>query len=373
MDAPNRFITYDPDRDQFICQNKWVIASYRHIEQVLKKIKWPKKSKIIFNGEGISKMDSAGVWLLRDWQLKLEKKGFTVELIHFSSKVHVLMDLVKKEQKEVSAVTPKRKSNALARLGLLSIDRLKECRDYLQFIGQLTFEWLRLVVRPFYWRWNAMSGIIAKTGCQALPIIALLSFMIGIVIAYQMGNQLRAYGANVFIVNLLGLSILREFGPLITAIMVAGRTGSSFTAELGIMKINQEIDALDTMGVTPEELLLLPRMIGLTIALPLLTMWADIFGVVGGMVMANNMLGVTWYDFLHRFQHEIPVRSLVIGLGKAPVFALIISSIGCFQGMQVRGSAESVGLLTTRSVVLGIFFIIIVDAIFSVIFSELNL
>jgi phospholipid/cholesterol/gamma-HCH transport system permease protein len=155
--------------------------------------------------------------------------------------------------------------------------------------------------------------------------------------------------------------------------MVAGRTGSAFTAQLGMMKLNQEIDALDTIGVTPAELLLLPRLIGLFIALPLLTMWADIFGVVGGMVTSNSMLSITWYDFLHRFPTVIPLRALLLGLGKAPVFALVIASIGCYQGMKVEGGADSVGLNTTRSVVLSIFFIIVADAIFSVIFSELKL
>src|SRR5690606_3235159 len=132
---------------------------------------------------------------------------------------------------------------------------------------------------------------------------------------YQMGLQLRNYGANIYIVDLLGLAVLREFGPLLTAIMVAGRTGSAYTAQLGIMKINQEIDALDTMGVTPAELLLLPRVIGLIIALPLLAMWANVFGVLGGMVMANNMLNITWYDFLQRFPHVIALKTLLIGLG----------------------------------------------------------
>jgi phospholipid/cholesterol/gamma-HCH transport system permease protein len=139
------------------------------------------------------------------------------------------------------------------------------------------------------------------------------------------------------------------------------------------MKINQEVDALNTMGITPGELLLIPRVMGLVIALPLLTMWSNIFGIIGGMVMANNMLDVSWYDFLQRFQQSIPLRTLIIGLGKTPVFALLISTIGCYQGMEVYGSAESVGKRTTRSVVLAIFFIIIVDAIFSVLFSKFNL
>jgi phospholipid/cholesterol/gamma-HCH transport system permease protein len=218
-----------------------------------------------------------------------------------------------------------------------------------------------------------LATIIYRNGYQALPIIFLLSFMIGVILAYQMGLQLKNYGANIYIVDLLGLSILREFGPLITAIMVAGRTGSAFTAQLGIMKVNQEIDALNTMGVTPAELLILPRIAGLLITLPLLTIWSDISAVVGGMVMSNNILNITWYDFLQRFPIVIPLKTLIIGLGKAPVFALIIASIGCFQGVRVKGSADSVGLNTTRSVVLSIFFIIVADAIFSVVFNKLKL
>ncbi len=219
----------------------------------------------------------------------------------------------------------------------------------------------------------ALTSVIYRNGYLALPIIGLLSFMIGVVITYQMGLQLKNYGANIYIVDLLGISVLREFGPLLTAIMIAGRTGSSYTAQLGMMKLNQEIDALDTMGITPAELLLLPRIAGLVIALPLLTIWSDIFGVMGGMVMSNNMLSITWHDFLHRFPNVVPLRALLIGLGKAPVFALIIASIGCYQGVRVEGSADSVGQNTTRSVVMAIFFIIVADAIFSVVFSKLKL
>jgi phospholipid/cholesterol/gamma-HCH transport system permease protein len=167
--------------------------------------------------------------------------------------------------------------------------------------------------------------------------------------------------------------VLRVFGPLVTAIMVAGRTGSAFTAQLGTMKVNQEIDALNTMGVTPAELLLIPRLLGLFLVLPLLAMWADVFGILGGMMMAHDMLGVSPYDFLVRFQHVIPLKTLIIGLGKAPVFAMVIGSIGCFEGMRVAGSADSVGKQTTRSVVLSIFFIIVADAIFSILFSKMRL
>lgn len=355
------------------CQSEWDIEHFTQIQKALKKLKWPREGTIILDGQKITKLDSAGVWLLSEWQEHLTKKGLKVNLEHFAPENATLIKIVKEKEKDLQKLPKIKEDNSFAKIGKSTIATLQGIKAFLNFTGYLFSECMRTFTKPSRWRFSALTSTIQRTGLEALPIIALLSFMIGIVISYQMGNQLRAYGANVFIVDLLGLSILREFGPLITAIMVAGRTGSAFTAQLGTMKINQEMDALNTMGVTPAELLLLPRLIGLIIALPLLTVWADIFGVLGGMIMANNMLDISWYDFLQRFQQEIPVRSLIIGIGKAPVFAFLIGSIGCFQGMQVRGSAESVGLLTTRSVVLGIFFIIVSDAIFSVIFSKLQL
>jgi phospholipid/cholesterol/gamma-HCH transport system permease protein len=166
---------------------------------------------------------------------------------------------------------------------------------------------------------------------------------------------------------------LREFAPLLTAIMIAGRSGSAFTAQLGMMKIKEEVDALNTMGVLPSQLLILPRIWGLLIALPLLTVWADIFGLLGGMAMTHNMLNISYTDFLQRFPKVVSPSSLIIGIGKAPVFALIIANTACFQGLRVSGSADSVGRQTTRSVVQGIFFIIVADALFSILFSQLNI
>lgn len=367
------YLSFDATAHQLVCRDDWNLTHLTFIKQQLAKIKWPHQGELTIDGRAISKMDSAGALLLTKQIDLLTKKGLSVQLIHFTEEAKRLLSMIEDNAASLAKIPKRKIPNWLAQIGKYNWDLVIELLDYLRFVGVLTFEMLRMILRPDRWRWGALANVIDATGYKALPIIALLSFMIGVVISYQMGNYLRTYGANVFIVNLLGLSILREFGPLITAIMVAGRTGSAFTAELGIMKINQEIDALNTMGVTPAGLLLLPRLIGLFIALPLLTMWADIFGIFGGMLMAKNMLDISYYDFLHRFQHEIPLRSLIIGLGKAPVFALIIASIGCFQGFQVKSSADSLGKLTTRSVVLAIFFIIITDAIFSVIFSKLDL
>lgn len=367
------FIVFDAKAKRLLCQGQWDLTNFNSIKQSLKKISLSTEKDLIIDGSAITKMDSSGAWLLNSMINQLQAEHVSIQLQQFPEHYRHLLEIIAKRTIPYASIPKVQIPPFLARLGKISVQLAKEFRDYLNFIGMLTMDFLRNSWRPTHWRWNEIAAVINATGYRALIIIGMLSFMIGVVIAYQMGNQLRNYGANVFIVDLLGLSVLREFGPLITAIMLAGRTGSSFTAQLGIMKINQEIDALSTMGITPAELLLIPRVIGLIIVLPLLTMWADIFGVIGGMIMANNMLGVTFNEFLQRFQHEIPVRSLLIGLGKAPVFAMLIASIGCFEGMRVEGSADSVGRLTTRSVVSAIFFIIVADAVFSVIFSEFKL
>lgn len=366
-------VHFDTASGELVCANDWDIATLPAIQTGIHALALPTTGAITFNGQAIQKMDTAGAWLLASLNHTLNSQGLTVNYQQFDEKHRALIDIVTQYLQSGLQPPVQAKLGAFAKVGVWTVDQWKELKYYLNFIGLLSSEGLRIFTSLRQLRLGAYVTVIFRTGWQALPIIALLSFMIGIVITYQMGLQLKNYGANIFIVDLLGLSVLREFGPLITAIMVAGRTGSAFTAQLGMMKLNQEIDALDTIGVTPSSLLLLPRMIGLVISLPLLTMWADTFGVLGGMVMSNNMLGITWYDFLHRFPTVIPLRALLTGLGKTPIFALVIASIGCFQGMQVKDSADSVGLNTTRSVVLSIFFIIVADAAFSVIFSKFKL
>lgn len=366
-------LSFDPQSKELLCQGEWNLANLPYLKKALEATYWPKSGQVTIQADKITRMDTAGAWLLNHWLNRLQEGGLEVQTTQLSAAAQTLLELVQAKTENLTPLPPPPTSTWLERIGKATMHTLDEGKDYLSFIGHLSIDSLRVILQPTHFRWTPIFSTIAKTGTQALGIIALLSFMIGVVIAYQMGFQLRTYGANVFIVDLLGLSVLREFGPLLCAIMVAGRTGSAFTAQLGTMKINQEIDALNTMGITPGEILLLPRVLGLLIALPLLTMWSDIFGILGGMLMANNMLDVSWYDFLLRFQKEIPTRSLWLGLCKAPVFAMMIATIGCFQGMEVEGSADSVGTKTTRSVVLSIFFIIVCDACFSILFSKLRL
>ena len=244
----------------------------------------------------------------------------------------------------------------------------------LGFLGRVTVETIEAILAP---RRElpvpAFVKQIEETGLTALPIVGLLAFLIGVVLAYQGADQLKRFGAEIFTVDLLGVGFLRELGGLVTAIIVAGRSGSAFTATIGTMRVNEEVDAMQTMGLNIPELLVIPRVLGLVVALPLLTFYADVIGLVGGAIMCYFDLNITVPEFIRELQAAITVKTLMVGLIKAPVFAFIIALVGCFEGLKVERNAESVGRLTTRSVVESIFLIIAFDAGFSVFFSLLGI
>ncbi|MFZ4626033.1 MAG: MlaE family ABC transporter permease [Rhodoferax sp.] len=243
----------------------------------------------------------------------------------------------------------------------------------LGFLGESAMALAGWLTHPARIRWRPIVFNLRSSGFDALPIVGTLSFLLGIVVAYQGADQLRQYGANIFVADLVGLSMLREFAPLMTAIIIAGRSGSAYAAQIGTMAVTQEIDAMRTIGMAPLEMLVLPKLLALVMALPLLTVFADILGVAGGMLMAQARLGVGFGEFLERFSKAVSVTSYLVGIGKAPVFAAIIVLVGCFQGFRTRGGADSVGQQTTRAVVQSIFLVIVADALFSVAFSVLDL
>lgn len=370
--ATKKFLKFDLETNQLACFGDWTITNLSEIKYSLEKIEWPTSGKITITGDSISRMDSAGSWILTQWIEKLSGKKIKIHLENFTEKYKKLLAF-SEEQKSFEDIPVEKKLNWIQQLGKYSLQQASESFKFINFLGKLVFESFRILRSPNQLRLNTIFSVINQSGTSAVAIVALLSFMIGVVITYQMGNQLRNYGANLFIVNLVGYSILREFGPLLTGIIISGRTGSAFTAQLGLMKMNKEIDALNLMGITPDIILVIPRLIALIIVVPLLTIWADIFGVLGGMLMSQYLLNISWSEFILRFQNEIPLRALLIGLGKAPVFALIIATVGCFQGMEVRGTAESVGMRTTRSVVISLFFIVIFDGIISILLSMYQL
>lgn len=327
---------------------------------------------LIIDGSQVDGLDSAGVLLLKKIERLLVAEQILVTRVGFSTQQQTFMELVDKSYEHNQDKVASQKFGLFEKIGRITMCKFEEMCLWMTFIGEFAIVCLKIVKRPQCIPWKSIVASIEFTGIRSMPIIAFLAFLIGVVLAYQIGVQLEAYGANIYIVNFLGVAILREFGPLIAAIILAGRVSSAFTAHIGLMKANEELDALKTMGLSPYELLIMPRIIGMLIAMPLLIVWCDIFGILGGMIMGKIALGVTMQTFLTQFPQVITLPSFMIGLAKAPAFAIIVASVGCFHGLRVSGSATSIGEHTTKSVVLAIFLIIIADALFSVVLSSMG-
>ncbi|HEV7368643.1 ABC transporter permease [Arenibaculum sp.] len=320
---------------------------------------------------GIEVMDTAGAVLLLRLARMLGGPGAPAAIVGLSPGHEPLMAAARAADPGPPPA-PERPHVLLAmveRTGRATATALGEARDLLAFFGLVVLTLMRTLASPRRLRVTALLSQIEKTGWNALPIVGLLSFLIGVVLAYQGADQLAQFGAQLFVVDLLGISILREIGILMTAIIVAGRSGSAFTAQIGTMKVNQEVDALRTLGLDPIEVLVLPRALALVIALPLLAFYANVVALAGGAVMSRFVLDIPFGLFLIQLRDAIDIPILLVGLSKAPVFALVIALVGCYEGLKVSGSAESVGRLTTQSVVVSIFLVIVLDAVFSVFFS----
>ena len=241
------------------------------------------------------------------------------------------------------------------------------------FFGLIFVTAARALARPHKLRTTSLFYHMEEVGLNAIPIVGLMSFLIGIVLAFQGASQLQRFGAEVFVVNLVAVSVLREIGVLMTAIIVAGRSGSAFTAQIGSMKVNEEVDAMQTLGLDPIEVLVLPRLFALALTLPLLAFFADIMGLVGGGLMAWIALDISPATFIERLRDAVSMWSFWVGIIKAPFFAFMIAMIGCYEGFQVTGSATGVGQRTTRAVVEAIFLVIVIDAAFSIFFQVVGI
>jgi phospholipid/cholesterol/gamma-HCH transport system permease protein len=328
------------------------------------------------DASGIVAFDTAGAWVLQSALTTWSRGGSAPTLSGLQPGFADLLSAVDKLRADRAshpappAVAP---PGRLETVGRGAVALAAQAGALLAFVGDAAVALAACVAEPRRIRGRAILFNIRSAGFDALPIVGLLAFLLGVVVAYQGADQLRRYGANIFVADLVGVSMLREFAPLITAIIVAGRSGSAYAAQIGTMTVTEEIDALRTLGIMPMELLVLPKLVAMVIALPLLTVFADGMGVAGGMLMARSQLGVGFDDFLDRFVKAVSVTTYGVGLAKAPVFAAVIAIIGCFQGFQTHGGADSVGRQTTRSVVQAIFVVIVVDALFSVVFSILEL
>ncbi len=269
-------------------------------------------------------------------------------------------------------VTVPRWRQLVIHLGKGAEEAWQDALDVVTFIGRAASATGYALMHPHSLPLPAISRQVAETGLSALPIVGVMAIMISVVIGYQGVAQLRPYGGEDFTINLVAVSVLREMGVLITAIMVAGRTGAAFTAEIGVMMAREEVDALKVMGVEPMAVLVVPRVLGLMITLPLLAFFADMMGLLGGAGIAQAQIGVSPVQYVDRVHQAVDASDFFVGIIKAPVFAFLIAVIGCMHGLRVRGSAESVGKETTRSVVKAIFLVIVLDALFSVFFEKLG-
>jgi len=322
----------------------------------------------------VTALDTAGAWMVHRTRRDLEDAGATVTLANVSTTQAGLIELAK-ESDQPCDVEPEQASvfEVLAeRMGRSVVSFVNELVAILNMVGLVLVVIGQIVIRPRTLRVTSVVSHMEKVGLNAVPIVALLTFLIGAVLAQQGASQLKLFGAEVFTVNLVSISILRELGVLITAIIVAGRSGSAFTAEIGSMKVREEIDAMRTLGMDPISVLVAPRVIALVLMLPVLTFIADIMGLLGGGAVSYFFLDISPQTYLQRVDAAVESNTFFVGLIKAPFLALAIAVIGCLEGLRVTGSAESVGERTTSSVVKSIFTVIVLDALFAMFFTAVG-
>ncbi|MDD3774691.1 MAG: ABC transporter permease [Sulfurovaceae bacterium] len=369
MNEKYLFLEAYRDYIKLVSKEQWTLQTIRDIEKVLYSIPYDKK--IIWDVSGVSEFDSAGILLFVEY-LNYFKKQTEVKVTGYTSKQKEMYDLLKKQHKSKKTIYA-HKESMLERIGKKTIHIYGEFKEMLRFLGELFTNLFYTLLRPREFRFKETVYHIYHSGFSALMIVAVTAFLVGMVIAYQGSVQLAKFGADIFIVDTVAISMVRELGPMITAIVIAGRSGSAYTAEIGAMKITEEISAMRTMGFDPYSFLVLPRIIALMIALPLLIFFADIVGIFGGMFASKMQLGISVEQFINRLYEVLEVKHYILGMIKGPVFAFLIASVGCFRGFQVSQNTESIGLHTTQSVVNSIFLVIAFDALFSVIYTELDL
>ena len=353
-------------------EGDWVLARFQEIRKALTKL--PGGPFQTIDASGITALDSAGALLLLDLLARPSMSEAAISGLNEAQEG--LLALAQKAPREPHPPAPSTPiiQALIIRIGKASLHALDAGTDLLRFIGETSVTLVRSLLRPHRLRWNAIFRHLDETGIDAIPIIGLIAFLISLVLAYQSVGQLRQFGAEIYTINMVALSVLREMGVLLTAIMVAGRSGSAFTAEIGVMNVNEEVDAMRVIGVNPFDVLVLPRLIALMITLPLLTFLADMMGLFGGGVICYFLIGVPLTQYMQQLHQAIGDGwHFWVGIIKAPFFAFLIGVVGCMRGMQVKGSAESVGQLTTVSVVQSIFLVLLADALFSILFSKLGI
>ena len=349
----------------------WQVRYVKDLARQIRKLKISKKncpqSVVTIDMGGLTALDTAGAMLIMDMKELFAQRGLLVNITNARQADQILFDLISRHPRE--KITAHRKNsmvlNLVRDLGALIVSIWRDIIELTAMIGQVTISLLGLLVRPWRIRFTSLMHHLEHAGLKAVTIISLICFLIGAVIMQQSIEQLRAYSAEHFSIDMLGILALREVGVLLTSIMIAGRSGAAFTAEIGSMKMREEVDAMRALGIDPVATLIVPRVLALVIALPLLTFIGDMMCLAGGAMIAYQMLEIDFQSFLEQLNSGVDIRHFYVGLIKTPFVAVIIGIVGTLEGMRVRGSAESLGSHVRASVVKSIFLVIILDAMFA--------
>lgn len=368
------FLSFEsqPGRLTVNVKGRWIFDEVAALEDVAATVKPEAGQQVMFQCAGLEEIDIAGAWVLYDRTEQLALSGFKSEFAgfkasHFKFLQHII-DAAAIRDYEEPAEQPKRAKRlrkSVEKLGKVSAAGIED-------LGAIARSILDGVRRPSLIMVGETIKQVYLTGVQAIPVVVVITFLIGIVTAHQASGQLGKFGASVLVVDLVSISITREMGVLLAAIMVAGRSGSAFAASLGVMKLNEEVDAMRVMGLNPNQMLVIPRILGLVIALPILTIFADVAGIAGGALIAVGSMGISGLQFIERVAYSTDLADFYVGLSKAPVFALLIAMVGTLRGLQVKSSAEELGFKTTTAVVQSIFMIIVADALFATLFTRMG-
>ena len=354
-------------------QGAWTARRLGDLEPQVLALEFAGSRRLELDCAGVERLDLSGAWLIHDLESRAATLG--LEVVHVTPRppAVVLVEQTLASESGPPFLRPDRSVQPVTALGRSVVDRWQGTIAGLAFFGEATLRFARGFLDPRVWRPISIARHVYETGIRAVPIVALIAFLISVIIAYMGAQQLQKFGADIFVVDLVTVGVLRELGVLLTAIIVAGRSGSAFAAEIGAMRLNQEVDALKATGVEPIEVLVLPRWIGLMIALPLLTVIADAVGVLGGALLCQSLLDMSIVQYFQRVDEAIGDFTFWAGIVKAPVFALLIAASGTYRGLQVRGSSRELGRLTTVAVVQSIFLVILADALFAVLFMEMGI
>ncbi|MCX2683357.1 ABC transporter permease [Campylobacter sp. MIT 21-1685] len=329
--------------------------------------------KLFLDFRHLQDIDTAGVRFFLALEYDLKLRNISIQRLFLHSRFQALFELCEKNYKRIDTAF-KQKKNFKESINELTfrtyIDILKQ---FISFVGAFFLTFLACIKNPRRFRFISFVYHIENSAFKALLIVGLTALLVGIVLAYQAAYQLSQFGANIFIVDLMGISATRELAPLISAIIIAGRSASAYTAQIGVMKITDEIAAMNTMGFSSFDFIILPRVMALVVSMPLIVVVSDALSIVGGMIVAKISLDISFEEFLRRFKEAVDITHIFIGLAKAPIFGLLIGLIACFRGFEVKNTTQSVGTFTTKSVVNAIFWVIAFDALFSVMLTQAGL